>query len=99
MIRIEVATSGTTGFVIAVETSDQKPGAPYDWDPASTASVVGQAALTTIPGRPVKWTAWLWQQAGHYPPRGRHSDAIDAGTPDLLAVKLRKRHAKGAWWL
>jgi hypothetical protein len=63
------------------------------------AAVVGQVALTTIEGRAGKWTAWLWERSGHYPPTGRHGSAIDAGTPALLAAKLRKRFAKqGAWW-
>jgi hypothetical protein len=99
MMRIEVTTHGQSGFVIAVETSDRKPGTGYDFDSEGVALVTGQVALTTIEGRPEKWTAWLWQQAGHYPPTGRHSNAIDAGDPAKLAAKLRKRFGKqGAWW-
>jgi hypothetical protein len=100
VIRIEVVTTARTGFIIAIETTDQKPGSGYDWDGDGTAVVAGQIYRSSEDGNPERWTAWLWKQAGHYPATGQHSAVMSvAGPPSEVARKLRKQHqAKGAWW-
>jgi hypothetical protein len=100
MIQIDVVTCGRSGFIVAVETADREPGAPYDWSASGTAVVVGQLHRGSTDEEPERWTAWLWKQAGRYPGRGQHSEALNvAGPPSEMARKLRKRHqAKGAWW-
>jgi hypothetical protein len=101
MIRIDVVTTGTSGFIVAIETADRKPGAGYDWDATGTAAVVGQLRRESADEEPERWTAWLWKRAGRYPARGQHSVTLLslAGPPSEMARKLRKRHAaKGPWW-
>lgn len=94
MIRIEIAITGTIGFILAIETSGQEPGSGYDWDATGTAAVVGQARITGDGSK-----AWLWPQAGTWPGTGRHVQAVDAELASDLIAKLRKQHqAKGAWW-
>lgn len=99
MIRIDVATTGRSGFVVAVETTDREPGAGYDWDATGTALVVGQAGRRSLDEEPEEWKAWLFPVAGQYPPTGQSTTAFTAGSPELLAAALRKHHAaKGPWW-
>jgi len=100
VIRIEVVTTGGTGFIIAVETTDSAPGTGHDWDASGTALVVGQLYRSNQDGNPERWTGWLWPKAGQYPPRGKHTNALSVpGTPSEMTRKLAKQHqAKGAWW-
>lgn len=100
MIRVEAVTSGRKGFILAIEASDREPGAGYDWDASGTALVVGQMFRSSDDGKPERWTTWLWNQAGQYPPRGQHADALSVpGPPHETERKLGKRHqAQGAWW-
>lgn len=100
MIRVDVAVTGTHGWLIATETSDQAPGSGYDWDATGTAVVVGQARSIPAGDQPERWTAWLWKQAGTCPPRGQHTGALSvAGPVTELERKLGQRLRKeGKWW-
>jgi hypothetical protein len=99
VIRIDVVTSGRSGFIVAVETADRPPGTGYDWDATGTYSVVGKVHRTSPDGEPEEWKAWLLPVAGQCPPRGQSVTARTAPATAMLAAKLRDLHeAKGAWW-
>jgi hypothetical protein len=99
VIRVDVVTCGRSGFIVAVETTDSKPGAGYDWDQSGTYSVVGKVYRTSPDGEPEDWKAWLLPVAGQSTPRGQSTDAAQAASPERLRDRLQKRaDEKGPWW-
>jgi len=90
VIRIEVAVTGRSGFVLAIDTAATP----------ATAQVVGQAYRTSLDTEPETWKAWLWDTPGIYPPSSQSTQTVTAkGKPAELREKLTRRHqAKGAWW-
>ena len=91
--RIAIASTGERdGLIIAV-----MPAA--DEYTSGAALAVGSVYQTSPDGKPEKWRAWLWPEAGGALHVTQHCEAVDAADLKRLGELVQKRAGKdGPWW-